>query len=272
MFSAYLDESGKGGERKSFIAVGGLVSSALQWERFQVEWTDQLRRVPDMPLDEQNRPVPFHMNKFESGHWPERGYRWRSEKTKTRFLSDLLDIIRRRVKLRVFTAVQLGDYHQLFPKDEKFKHPWVLCAIGCASCISKWAEREGHDAVPFIFEKGGEGWGIAMDNHRDLEKRGRRRKTKIGSWTTDDRHVAGLQAADLWAWELRHHFQAQLSDRPYSLRASLKKMLGVPDGSGFVLRAVDLNVLVEDLRLGTSTIQPVTFCRKGILKINTEAL
>ncbi|HEX4593479.1 MAG TPA: DUF3800 domain-containing protein [Bryobacteraceae bacterium] len=237
MFSAYLDESGKGHERDSFLAVGGLVSSSLQWGRLQSEWVDHLKRLPRMPLDEQGRPRPFHMTDFESGHWPIRNYQWRSEKAKARFLDGLLDIMRYRVKLRVFTVIWLGHYHKLFPGDKKFKFPWVMSALGCASRIAKWGEQKAQDPIPFIFERGGEGWSIALENHRRLEEKGQLGKTKIGSWTLDDKQLAGLQAADLWAWELRHHFQAQLPERqPYILRPSLEKlMIGVPDGSGFVI-------------------------------------
>jgi hypothetical protein len=274
MFSAYLDESGKGNERETFLAVGGPVSSALQWGRLQRDWTEHLLCVPEMPLDKQGRPVPFHMTEFESGNWPTKRYRWRSERTRSRFLHGLIDIMRHRVKLRVFTVIWLDHYHTLFPKDRKHKIPWLMCALGCASRISKWAEQRSYDSIPFIFERGGEGWGIALENHRGLEKQGRLGKTKIGSWTSDDKHVAGLQAADLWAWELRHHFQAQLPHKPpYDLRKSLEKlMIGVPDGSGFAIGGADLQMLMEDLELGTSRIQPVSFRSDGLPRIDHTAL
>jgi hypothetical protein len=274
MFSAYLDESGNGHERDSFLAVGGLVSSALQWGRLQSEWVDHLKRVPHMPLDEKGRPVPFHMTDFESGNWPVKSYQWRSETSKIRFLHGLLDIMRQRVKLRVFTVIWLRHYHTLFPRDKRFKLPWVMSALGCASRIAKWGEKRAQDPIPFIFERGGEGWPIALENHRLLERQGKLGKTKIGCWTLDDKHIAGLQAADLWAWELRYHFQAQLPARqPYDLRVSLEKlMIGIPDGAGFVIGGIELMTLMEDLQYGTNRIQPVTFCASGLPQLEPEGL
>lgn len=272
--SAYLDESGKGNERKSFLAVGGLVSSALQWGRLESEWIAHLSRVPGMPFDEQRRPQPFHMTDFEAGNWPTKHYRWRSEKTKTKFLHGLVDIMRHRVKLRVFTVIWLHHYHQLFPGDHKFRLPWAMCALGCASRIAKWGERKMSDPIPFIFERGGEGWGLAYDNICDLEKRGRLKGTTIGTWSYDSKHVTGLQAADLWAWELRHHFHAQLpTEPPYELRRSLEKLIyGVPDGMGFLMGGLELQDMVHDLENGTSTVQPVSFCPSALPQLIPEAL
>jgi hypothetical protein len=274
MFSAYFDESGKGVERNSFLAVGGLVSSALQWGRLQGEWDERLLHVPDMPIDEQGRPVPFHMNKFEAGNWSTSGYRFRSEVSKRRLLDDLLAIMRHRVKLRVFTVVWLGHYRTLFSRDKKFKMPWVFCTLGCASRIAHWAEKHCTDPVPFIFERGGEGWGIAYENYCGLKKEGKLGKTKIGNWTFDNKHIAGLQATDLWAWELRHHFQAQLPERqPYILRPSLLKIIdGVPDGLGFSIGGMELQTLMEDLERGTKRVRAIPSRRTSLPMVISDAL
>ena len=114
MFSAYLDESGKGNERRSFIAVGGLVSSSLQWDRLQREWDERLLHVPAIPIDQQGRPAPFHMNKFEAGNWPTAGYRFRSAMSKRRLLDDLLAIMRHRVKLRAYRGMAGSLSHAIF--------------------------------------------------------------------------------------------------------------------------------------------------------------
>lgn len=272
--SAYLDESGKGNERQSFLAVGGLVSSALQWERLQTEWIEHLKQLDGMPLDDQGRPKPFHMSDFEVGNWPVKRYRWPSEKRRLGFLNGLIDIMRHRVKLRVFTVIWLNHYHRLFALDEKFKLPWAMCALGCASRIAKWGEGKVSDPIPFIFEKGGEGWGLARDNIYGLEKSGRLNGTRIGSWADMDKYETGLQAADLWSWELRHHFQAQLPHQPpYRLRDSLVKLIyGVPDGLGFCMGGLELQTLMDDLEHGTSTVQPVNFGRLGLPQLIPEAL
>lgn len=274
MFSAYLDESGKGNERRSFIAVGGLVSSSLQWDRLQREWDERLLHVPAMPRDEQGRPAPFHMNKFEAGNWPTAGYRFRSAMSKRRLLDDLLAIMRHRVKLRVFTVVWLDHYRTLFSGDRRFKIPWVFGTLGCATRIAHWAKNHSPDPVPFIFEQGGEGWGIAYENYCGLKKEGKLGKTRMGSWTFDDKHIAGLQAADLWAWELRNHFQAQVPERqPYSLRPSLLKIIdGVPDGLGFSIGGLELQTLMEDLERGTKRVPAIPFRRNSLPMVIPEAL
>jgi hypothetical protein len=272
MFSAYLDESGQGVERQSFLAVGGLVSSALQWGRLQKDWTKHLLTVPNIPLDESGRPLPFHMTDFETGNWPVSGYRWPNEKRKVKFLDGLIQIICERVKLRVYTIVYLGHYHILFPKDRRKKIPWVLSALGCASRISKWAEQRPCDPVPFIFERGGEGWGIAYDSYCRMERLGHLGKTKIGSWTMEDKYTTGLQAADLWSWELRKHFTSQMGEYP-GLRPSLEKLIyGVSDGAGFILDGHALQSMIDDFKQGTSTVEICKFCPNSLPKLNREAL
>lgn len=178
------------------------------------------------------------------------------------------------MKLRVFTVIWLKHYHAIFAKDKRYRLPWTMSALGCASRVSKWAEHKNYpDPIPFVFERGGEGWGLALENHRELEESGRLGKTKIGQWALDDKHVAGLQAADLWAWELRHHFQGQLpSNRPYMLRESLEKVMTVPDGWGFTIGGCELETMMEDLRVGASNVRPVSFCRTGLPMLIPEAL
>lgn len=161
MLSAYLDESGKGNERKRFLAVGCLVSSALQWVRLEKDWNACLLAVPGMPILDGEPVVPFHMTDFEVGKWPMEGYQWPSPQKKDAFLNRLVAIICNRVRLRVYTAVYLEHYHLLFPGDKKYETPWVLSALGCAHHVSKWAIDKTKDNVPFIFEAGGEGWRIA---------------------------------------------------------------------------------------------------------------
>lgn len=272
MFSAYLDESGNGVERDSFLAVGGLVSSPLQWGRLQNDWTEHLLQLPGMPRDEKIRPVPFHMTDFESGNWPIFNYGWQSEKSKSRFLNGLISIMCKRVKLRVFTVIVLEHYHTLFPRDRRKRMPWVISALGCSSRISKWAEKKEHDPIPFVFEQGGEGWGAAYENYCRLKKLGRIGKTKIGTWSMGDKHIAGLQAADLWAWELRQHFRCQLPGGNCGLRPSLEKLIyGVPDGAGFVLDGSNLKHLVDDLRTGTSTVEIFPFSPESLPSLDFKS-
>ena len=96
----------------------------------------------------------------------------------------------------------------------------------------------------------------------------------MGSWTFDDKHIAGLQAADLWAWELRNHFQAQVPERqPYSLRPSLLKIIdGVPDGLGFSIGGLELQTLMEDLERGSKRVPAIPFRRNSLPMVIPEAL
>jgi hypothetical protein len=273
MFSAYLDESGKGAERNAFLAVGGLVSSALQWGRLERDWRKCLLSVDGMPLDSDGRPVPFHMTDFVSDNWPIRKYQWRSEKSKEAFLNRLINVMCRRIKLRVFTVVVLQEYHTIFPKDPKKKWPWTLSALGCASRISQWGQSQNCIPIPFIFEQGGEGWSLAYKNHCLLKKSGRLSQAMIGSWTMADKHVAGLQAADIWAWEMRRHFKSQVAGELPRLRPSLKKLVYcVPDGRGFVLDGYGLNMLMEDFRKGTATVPICEFSPRSLPAITEDGL
>jgi hypothetical protein len=123
-----------------------------------------------------------------------------------------------------------------------------------------------------IFEVGGEGWNIAYENYCWLEELDRLGKTKIGPWTRKDKHTAGLQAADLWSWELRRHFVSQM-DRYPGLRPSLEKLIcGVPDGAGFILDGGSLQSIMQDLKHGTSTVDVHEFSPESLPKLNQGAL
>jgi hypothetical protein len=272
MFSAYLDESGKGHD-KTFLAIGGLVSSALQWGKLERDWNQWLLRLHGIPVDELGRPKPFHMSDFVVGNWPTPHYPWPTDKHKDQFLDGLVKIICKRVKCRVYTVVYLKAYHAVFAKDKKKQHPWVLCALGCASRISKWAERHNHDPIPFIFERGGEGWARAYESYCRMEKAGVIGRTKIGSWTMGDKHITGLQATDLWTWELGNHFRSQMGGGHPEIRPSLIKLIHqVEDGSGLILETINLQRMVDDLNNQTSTVEVFPFCAASLPKIILEAL
>ena len=153
----------------------------------------------------------------------------------------------------------------------------MLCALVCDLRLDEWAKEHRHtDRIPFVFEGGGEGWGLAQMNYAQLLKSGRLKQTNIGSWAFDSKQIAALQAADIWAWELRRHLTRQLPGAdPSAVRPSLTRLLnGVPDGMGYTLGGHELTGLMDSLKTRgmPSGIEPQPFRSYKDMELIPDAL
>jgi hypothetical protein len=115
MLSAYFDESGT--HRGSPICVvAGLVASPSQWERLTASW----QKVLDSASI-----TDFHSSDCAKGYGAFKGW---SPGEREQLYSRFVNITKRLVAFRVWTAVIMDDFHSVY-KDKKERLPYSLCAL-----------------------------------------------------------------------------------------------------------------------------------------------
>jgi hypothetical protein len=156
-----------------------------------------------------------------------------------------------RVRTRVYTCLIMPEYRTSFRKDGNKRIPYTLCALGCLARVNEWVRRYGNsDAVAYIFERGGLGRNTAFYAFDEIIRLGYPEAALIGSRTVDDKHRPPLQAADIWAYEVRKYFVHQLTQPQRPLRKSLRRILRIPDSQGYVLGGHKLKALIEEIKAG----------------------
>jgi hypothetical protein len=238
MMSVYIDDSGKPGDQ-TVICLGGLISDAVQWGRLEGEW--------QRALDAFNIKVPFHMSAFEARKKPP----WSelSDSQRASLIARLTGIMRRRVRTRVYTVILLPEFRLTLKEKTVRRMANALCALGCASRVNFWSRSYAEGApVAYIFEGGSEGDATAFKAFDELVATGHPEAQLIGTRSKDDKNRQPLQAADIWAYEVRKYFHewAYLhSKRP--IRASFETLLGIPDGKGFIYTGDKLEKLRSEI-------------------------
>jgi hypothetical protein len=191
VFGAYFDESGTH-QGSPVLVVAGYLSTVEQWVHFDHDWS---RFLQDFGI-----AGFFHMTDFES-RWGQ--YRdWPDEK-RHRCIDRITSILSWRTQFRAAFAVNVQDYHELFPGNEVT--PYAFCVWEWMKEAERWMDRYSiHDTVAYTFERGsGRGAEIESNFVWMLQRRpDLRRRYRLGSYSfADKREVLRLQASDFFAYE-----------------------------------------------------------------------
>ena len=142
MISSYFDESGTH-DGSLVIVVAGLVSTPIRWEKLAKEWQRVLERAG---LDD------FHTADCCTGYGVFQG--WEPERRKQLLIS-LVQIVKRHVMYRTWTAIVMADYNALMEKNDL---DYAICAFGCASRLRTLSlSLLSQPLIPYIFDRGGRG-------------------------------------------------------------------------------------------------------------------
>jgi hypothetical protein len=231
MLSAYFDESGTHRE-SSICVVAGLVASPDQWDRLTRSW----QRVLDSASI-----TDFHASDCTTGGGIFRGW---SPKEREQLYCRFVDIIRRAVAFRVWTAVVMDDFH-LHYDDKKEKLPYRLCAIGCGSRLRWLAMKRGSAfVIPYVFDQGEKGKWMYAAFDRLIAKRRGAYYYRMGSLAKGDRlSVLPLQAADLHAYEVYRYFADQMRTGCHEARRSFAALLTISDAGGYLMTGDNIAIL-----------------------------
>lgn len=237
MFAAYFDESGTD-QHAPVCVVAGLISPCLQWEKLEQEWQRVLTR---------EGIETFHMKDF--AHSTGEFECWKHDRRRRdRLMTSLINIVKRRVQWRVWTAIVKEDYRNLFQGSEREDYLYSLCAIGCASQV-RWLSVKAYKDryVNFVFESGGPGSHHAFDAFQNLLDNDRRDFYRMQSLTLAKKTPV-LQAADVHAYEVCKYFSDQVNETGRAMRKSFQGLLEVGDGGGYLMTLEKLSQWVAHMK------------------------
>lgn len=213
-YAAYFDDSGK--KESEALVVGGYIASLANWARFASDWRLLLA---SKNIDEFKR-ADFNARKI--GGW--------SNQARDRFLADLAEIIHQYTAHAFAHTVFIADWkraNEKYELAEKNLHPYPLCARTCMKSAREWCERNGHDKnqVEYIFDKGSEhAEHLPQLLTRDADPRLR----ALALVPADSAKVSPIQAADYFAWEVRHQHLKNTDPHPSEAYHTLRRLLRFP--------------------------------------------
>jgi hypothetical protein len=229
VFEAYFDESERPG---GTFCVAGYVFTPKQAEKFSTEW----RRLM--------APYwPFHMKELAHGRdHLERPTKFEtiSQEQRDRLLQRAVDLINRRITLSISISCNAEDVRRLNLGLRNFTHAYSLCCYAAMNLLAQWIERRGlDDRVAYVFEAGHRFQAEAdrllrpAGMHPALSEQARYESHAF----VRKEHSAGLQAADLYAWELGKFLDETVGRQIRPPRASLKALIR-PDPKRYVGRVL----------------------------------
>jgi len=213
--TAYFDDSGK--KETEVLLVGGYIATVANWERLNGEWR---LLIAKKGLREFKRS---EFNAREIGDW--------SDTERDHFLRDLARIIHGYTKFAFGAAVWMADWvraNDKYQLAEKNYYPYPLCARTCMKQVREWCDREHYDKneVEYIFDKGSEHAAhLPMLLSRDIDPNMR----NIALIPADSEKVAPIQAADYFAWEVRHQVLKNPDPHPAEAYRTLYRLLRFPN-------------------------------------------
>ncbi len=185
-YTVFFDESGD----QHIKVFAGFVAANDQWERFEKEWHDVLRRFEAPPLH--MRTFAHSINEFAT---------WKGdEQRRIRFLEALIGVIRIRTRTSFATAVLINGFEDVanqYPDIREHYTPFGIAANSSIVKVGRWADRSQipREDVALMFEDG------AADKKAFVREAKEHLGAKITSAFAKKAEYAAFQAADLLAFE-----------------------------------------------------------------------
>jgi uncharacterized protein DUF3800 len=185
-YTVFFDESGD----QHIKVFAGFVAANDQWERFEKEWHDVLRRFEAPPLH--MRTFAHSINEFAT---------WKGdEQRRIRFLEALMGVIRIRTRTSFATAVLINGFEDVanqYPDIREQYTPFGIAANSSIVKVVRWADRSQipRADVALMFEDG------ATDKKAFVREAKEHLGVEITSAFAKKAEYAAFQAADLLAFE-----------------------------------------------------------------------
>jgi hypothetical protein len=215
----YGDESGSHG--KGTYVIAGYMATAYNWEQFKVDWEAALAESPSIPY--------FHRGPNHHGDKPFDGWDEQTREAKLYRMIRVFEKFPGRI-VELSSTIAWGDYEAVktAPLGEVLSNPYYCCLHGVVSLALQWVKDKGEGAdIDFIFDYQFQHQAEAVKQFTHI----RQRFSDVPEVSTrmsgicfmDDERVAGLQAADLIAWQLRRDLVKPKEDGGKS-RPELEKL------------------------------------------------
>jgi hypothetical protein len=200
---SYADEAVHSADpRRTYLCLAGLVAKEESWKDFDQEWRTACA--------EEHVALPFHMMDFAA--FGKQFHAW-SEEQRKRLLKKLVAAIRHASAVPVGSVVSVKDYNAFSPSlKAKLKDPYFMALQPLTWNLAVAAILEMPTGpVSMVFAHHPE-HSSGRGNSEELWKAFRRNNPTVGHFmesyaTMEPKDCTPLQAADLWAYELGHHFE-----------------------------------------------------------------
>ncbi len=192
-FTAHADDSGK--KQTKMLVVAGYLADSARWAELEKRWFIKTKKRG--------------LREFHRADWDLKKYG-------NDFLIELGDLIYGYTQYGFAYFIYCRDWEEV-AKDyalELFHAlPYPICARACIGTVREWCAtyKVQSDRMAYIFDKGSENAGEL----NELLKIDESRDARGISFTPDDSdRIAGLQASDFLAWEMRNQF-LNVNDDPH---------------------------------------------------------
>ncbi len=202
-FVSYVDEAGHSKDpQRTYLCLAGLVARKAAWKTFDPEWRTACA--------EEGVSLPFHMADFSA---LKRQFKGWSEEQRVRLLGKLVAAIVRADAIPVGSVVSVKDYNAFQPAlREKLRDPYFMALQPLTWNLAAAASMEiPPGPVSMVYAYHPE-HSRGRASSEELWQAFRRWNPLIAPFM--ESYVSGepkdhtpLQAADLWAYELGHHFE-----------------------------------------------------------------
>jgi len=202
-YVSFVDEAGHARDpNQSYLCLAGLLATEAAWKRFDAEWQTACAA--------ENLKEPFHMKDLAARRGEFAGW---GEEERRHLLDELISVIDRAGAIPIGSVVCFSGFNALPPNVSKgFRDPHFLAFQTLSYQIAVAASMEwppGPATMVFAHHPEHSG-GLA--NTAQLWEAVRRHNPIVRLFMESyvcrqQVDCPGLQAADLWAYELRHHFE-----------------------------------------------------------------
>jgi uncharacterized protein DUF3800 len=202
-YISFVDEAGHAEDpNQHFLCLAGLLAKETAWRQLEIEWLDACKNA--------GITKPFHMMHLAARKGEYEGW---AESKRQALLACLLKIIDNARAIPIGSVISLDWYRSLSAINQRgFKDPHLLAFQSLTYQIAAAAgiQLETGPVTMVYADHPEHSHGLA--NTQNLWDAVRKYNPMVGffmesyvpSQQTDQ---PGLQAADLWAYEIRHHFE-----------------------------------------------------------------
>ena len=202
-YVSYVDEAGHSKDpNRSYLCMAGLLATETAWKAFDPEWRTA--------CEDEGLMEPFHMMDFAAYKGQFKG--WNDDRRK-RLLGKLIAAIRNAKAIPIGSVVSVKDFNSFDPRlKAKLRDPHFMAFQPLTYNIAVAAGMEMPPGRVTMMYAHHPEHSVGLANTEDLWHFVRRYNPII-AWFMES-YVCGepkdhspLQAADLWAYELGHHFE-----------------------------------------------------------------
>jgi Protein of unknown function (DUF3800) len=206
LLKAFIDDSGSGGDSPWFV-LAGYMGTAEAWDDFDAPWRAALNGPPKLDYFKHSEMYAF------DNQWGQ----FVSTKQRNQRLEDLIAVIGKHAMRAIHVRLKQKDYDEVIKPyvPPMWQNAYYFLFIGflsAATSTEKWA-GSGRK-IEFFF-----------DSNREVEKPSKTLYGQVcglpqfaGSVENihykDEKAILPLQAADLFAWEVRRRFSVKEQPRP----------------------------------------------------------